>query len=389
MAPSLKGSVSVSIHSIDAGRELGHGVASVKPSAVLVFASVEHDQAALLRGLREIIGEATPIIGCSTQGVTGRGTTIEGGYFAAAVGFGGDFRAAVACVHEAQVQPRASGQRLGASLRQQLPAAKLALLFFDPLAGLDVTEFLSGLAEEVHCPVVGGAASQPWGPMVMTYQYFGSDVFSHGAVALALDGPFEFEVAASHGTEPVGLEHVITRAEGTQILELDSRPAAAVWKESLAVGNTSVSQMATLAIGLPNEAASVPELGEYRVLSPTVFNPDSGGFHVLTSVPAGTRAVLHYRTTSSVLEGTRQMARNLAARIGTRKILGVLGFECGARTEPFLGREATVSENAALQEQLAPSAEWLGMMAWGEVLPLQSGPTVVNYTYPLVCLLAP
>ncbi len=388
MGIALRGTLSRCVRSVDAGRDLGRELAEVSPSAVLVFASVEHDQAALLGGLREVLGPTTRLLGCSAQGVMGRGATLEGGYFAAALGFGGDFTSAIAHVEEAQTASRANGEALGRALRAQLPQAKLAFLFFDPLCGVNVTELLAGFDHTMGCLTVGGGASQPWGPMVKTHQFVGEKVISHGVVALALDGPFVVEIAASHGTEPVGLEHLITRAVGNQIVEFDGRPAAEVWKAAFNTERTSVSQMATLAIGLPNDATSAPELGAYRVLSPTIVDAEGGTISVLATVPEGARAVLHYRSAATVLEGTRAMTGRLLERIAGRRVLGVVGFECGARTEPFLGREATLAENLELQQRLAPDGQWVGLMAWGEVLPLKTGSTVVNYTYPLICFLA-
>lgn len=387
MGIEVKGALSRAVQSLEAGRELGRAVAAVAPSTVLVYASVEHDQAALLRGVEEFVGDAA-VVGCSTQGVMGLGAVIEGGYFAAAVGFGGDFRTGVARACEVQTSPRASGRALAQALVAQVTTPKLALLFFDPLAGVDVSELLAGFGDVLRCPIAGGAASQPWGPMATTYQYFAGEVFSHGAVAIALDGPFEVEVAASHGTESIGLETVITRVEGTQLLEFDSRPATEVWKDLLSVVQTDLSLMATLAVGIPNDGESTRALGEFRVLAPTVFNEQTGGVYVLAAVPQGTTATMHYRSVPTVLEGTRAMGLELKERLAARRVVGVLGFECGARTEPFLGRERTLTENLELQAAVASGAEWLGMMAWGEVLPLEAGPAVVNYTFPLVCLLA-
>jgi hypothetical protein len=386
---SIRSAVSHAVRSRETGHELGtellRKLEGAPLSAVLVYASVEHDQAALLAGLQGVVGAQVKLLGCSAQGVMARGTTLEGGYFAAALALGGALSTATARVDQLQLGTRAKGQALGEALLREVAHPRLVLVFFDPLAGSDLTELLAGLAERVRCPVAGGAASQPWGPLVGTFQYLGTEVFSHGAVALALDGPFALETAASHGTEPVGLEHTVTRTEGTQICEFDGVRASDVWEQALGTSTTAVAQMATLAVGLPNE--SDPELGAYRVLSPMRVDAETGTIGLLASVQPGTRAVLHYRTTESVLGGTRIMGAELASRLRGRQVKAVLAFECGARTEPFLGREATRAENLQLQEAVAPEAEWLGLMAWGEILPLRSGPVAVNYTYPVLCLL--
>jgi small ligand-binding sensory domain FIST len=82
------------------------------------------------------------------------------------------------------------------------------------------------------------------------------------------------------------------------------------------------------------------------------------------------------------------MGGDLAERVGKRHVLAVLGFECGARTSPFLGLKGTNEENIALQAAIAPDAPWLGMLAWGEIAPVGGEPAFHNYTYPLVVLTA-
>jgi hypothetical protein len=390
MAFVAKSVFSLSVNSGDTGRQLGEGLRAglgdAACAAVLVHASVQHDQPALLAGLREAGPPGARVLGCSSQGLMARGATVEGGYFAGALALGGDVMAGVARADDIHLEPRAKGRALGDALRAQVPGPRLVLVYFDPLAGADVSALLAGLHERLPGAIAGGAASQPWGSMVTTYQYEGREVFSRGAVAVALAGAFTVELAASHGTEPIGLERTITRAEGNRLLELDGERAADVWKDAIGTATVEVTQMAALAIGLPNR--DLPELGAYRVLSPALVNHEDGSVLLFTPVEPGTRVMLHSRTVAHVLEGTRTMARDLAARLAGRKVAAVLGFECGARTEPFLGREATRAENLELQERLAPDAAWLGMMAWGEVLALQGGPAVVNYTFPLVCLVA-
>ena len=108
------------------------------------------------------------------------------------------------------------------------------MLFFDPVAGLDASELLAGFSDGLRCPITGAAASQPWTPMATTFQYFGGEVFDHGAVALALDGPFEVVVGASHGTEPIGVQCEVTRHEGTMLLDIYPGPAFS-WPSNLIV----------------------------------------------------------------------------------------------------------------------------------------------------------
>ena len=109
---------------------------------------------------------------------------------------------------------------------------------------------------------------------------------------------------------------------------------------------------------------------------------------VQAAIPEGTKIMLHHRTVPAVTEGTLAMGRDLAARLKGRHPWAVLGFECGARTSPFLGESGTLQENLQLQKIAAPGTPWLGMMAWGEIAPVAGRPAFHNYPYPIVVLAA-
>jgi len=99
--------------------------------------------------------------------------------------------------------------------------------------------------------------------------------------------------------------------------------------------------------------------------------------------------MFHHRTVEEVLQGTTKMAGDLQRRLHGRSPWAVLGFECAARTYPFLGPVNTRAEHKALRAAIAPKAPWLGMMAWGEIGPCLGQTAFHNYTYPLVVLTEP
>jgi hypothetical protein len=172
----------------------------------------------------------------------------------------------------------------------------------------------------------------------------------------------------------------VTRAEGNRIFELDGRPALDVWMEIASSGPPSVDHTAALAIGVP-----IGDNGEYLVRAAFGIDEERRGVIIQTGLAAGTVVMLHHRTVSDILDGTAAMARDLRARLHGKTIHAVLGFECGARTRPFLGQDVTVRENAALQEVLG-GATWLGMLAWGELFPVAGRPEFHNYSYPVLVL---
>lgn len=356
--------------------------------AVIAYATVNHDQPALLRGLRKAVGEHPIIIGCSTQGVTGQRQVIEQGYASGFMAIGGaGVEASSALVSQIQTDTREKGLQLAQGLlKNQSNPPRAVVLLWDPLSGVDVPELVRGLKDEIQAPIIGGAASQPWGPMVQTFQYLGQEVISHGAVAIALGGPFDVHMAHTHGAAQAGIEMMLTRVEGNRILELDGKPALDVWSDMIGGRATnSVDDTAAWAIGVKRDK-NQEDGPKWSVLAAFGFDHDAKAVVLQSSVPEGTVLMFHHRTVEAVLEGAMQMGELLQERLAEKTVRAVLGFECGARTSPFLGPGATTQENASLQECVAPEAAWLGMLAWGELVPVAETSTFCNYTYPIMAL---
>ncbi len=383
--------LSTTADSAQAGRELGEKLRSTSDAIelVLTYLTVNHDQGRYLRGLREVLGEEVAILGCSAQGVVGRGVVREEGYVAGVLGLGGASpRFAVAAVEDIQADPQSKGEALGRALRAQAETTPaVVVLHYDALSGVDPEAFIEGLYRSVKCPIVGGAAAHSFNyrNLQETYQYFGDRVLSRSAVACALSGNLSVEIASCHGCSPVGVELTVTRAEGNVLYELDGRRASDVWEEICGKISEKQNPSSALAIGVP-VASGGP--ADYLVRAGYFVDPTAGSVAIGPAIETGTRIMLYHRTIEDVLGGAREMGRELARRVGDRSVKAVLGFECGARTKPFLGTEATIQENVELQRTIGDEdTAWLGMFPWGEVYPIGGAPTFHNYSYPVVAIL--
>jgi len=382
--------------SLDAGRAVAQGLlAEFGPGglkAVVAYATMNHDQQAVLDGLRTELGEDVLLLGCSVQGVVSNAVLTEDGFAVGAMGFGGaDLQCAAVLEREVQEAPKDKGRRMGQALKRDFQGQpKAVLVYYDPLCGIDVESMLEGLRLEVDCPVVGGAAGQPWGPPRQTFQYWEREVLSHGALALAIGGSFDVEVGICHGTAPVGIASVVTKATGQRIFEIDGRPAVDVWRETTGCAVEDLvhqSHLAAWAVGV--EVTGAGGQVERVIRGAFGFDAETGALILQAPVAEGTRVMLQHRTIEKVLNGTREMAKDLSERLKGRTARAVLGFECAARTFPFLGGTNTRAEHEELRAAVAPDAPWLGMMAWGEVGPAAGRPAFHNYTYPLMVLTEP
>ncbi|HEY8926544.1 MAG TPA: FIST N-terminal domain-containing protein [Polyangia bacterium] len=361
--------------------------------AVLVYATMNHDHAPLLEAFRAELPEDVLVVGTSGQGVVGGDELSEEGMVLGVMGFGGDaLRAATAVERDVQVDSKEKGRAMARSLKEKLGAEpKVIITFYDPLCGIDVESLIAGMRMEVACPIAGAGSGQPWGVPRETVQFMETEVLSHGAVALALNGPFTTEIGLSHGTVSNGIRSVATKTEGNVILEIDGRPAVEVWREVTGCRPDEIidqSHFAIWALGVERTASIGGEEKVDRVIRGAFgIEPQSGGIILQAAVPEGTGIMFHHRTAEEVLQGTTKMANELQRRLHGRSPWAVLGFECAARTYPFLGPVNTRAEHKALRAAIGPKAPWLGMMAWGEIGPCLGQTAFHNYTYPLVTFL--
>jgi hypothetical protein len=378
---------SFAVNSFETGAELARKIRDAfgdrQLAMIVAYSTVNHDQSAFLNGVREIAGPEVRVIGCSGQGVMSRGAVVEDGYAAGAMGLGGEsLHASAGHVVEFQVDSGAKGRALGRALVDAARGPlRAVVVHYDPLCGADVEVFLKALYEEVRCPIVGGAAAEFWGPMLQTFQYVDNQALSSGAVAAGLSGSFTIETDICHGTSPVGIEMTVTKADANKVLEFDGRPALEVWQEFCSEAPEHIDHSGAIGIGLPTRDPDV-----YLVRCAFGVDKERQGVIFQAGIPVGSRVMFNHRTINGALDGTAAMGKRLAERLSGKTIRAVLGFECGARTKPFLGKDLTLKENLAFQAGFAPDAEWLGMLAWGEVSLFDGTPGFVNFSYPVLAL---
>jgi hypothetical protein len=373
-------------------RTIAQGFEPQQLKVVILYATVNYDQPALLRGVREAIGPGPLVVGCSAQGVMGNGVVDEGGLCVGGMGLGGEgLRVSAARVDAVQTDTEGKGRELARALKKDLGATpKLTILLYDPLCGVDVNELLAGIRHDNTSLIVGAAAGQPAGPSAGTYQYLGVDAFDKGALALGIDGTFSVDVGVSHGTTPTGVAMTLTRAQGNKLIELEGRRALDVWLESVGSSENEIYNQdysSGLALGIERRIShNGREETVYLIRAAFGFDREQGSIAVQAAIPEGSKIMFHHRTIQVVKGGALAMGRDLAARLAGRRPWAVLGFECGARTSPFLGKAETLDENLILQKTVAPQAPWLGLIGWGEIAPCGGVPEFHNYTYPLVVL---
>lgn len=211
--------------------DLGHE----PPALIFVFATPRYDLQALIAGIRSVTNEAQ-LVGCTTSGeiVNGEYLGFGGGVAVMAIS-AGSYRFGLASAANVKGQLDAMGQHLAReskALAGGSPHAAVMLLV-DCLAG-DLQELFRGVYRITgpKVTITGGAAGDEL-KFIRTFVFHDDQVIESGAVALWIASDHPIPVITRHGWEPIGIPLLVTRAEGTEIIELGGKPAALAYEEQL------------------------------------------------------------------------------------------------------------------------------------------------------------
>ena len=380
------------IDSTAAGREAARaalaGLHGATPAVALVFASADHDHAALLAAIQADL-PGVPLVGCSGEGVIADDESNEALAAAAVMAIASTrVRFETFLFDDYARDPEGAARALAAQVNAAGLDARCLCVMPDGLRG-NCTQLLHTLHElvEVPMPIVGGAAADAM-TFDATYQYGAGRVVSGGLAALLISGPVDVEVAVSHGCSPVGLERSVTRAADGWIQEIDGQPAWDLFREYLGDGadDLNAEGIVHLCIGerLVHGAAEYDPL---VIRTPLQLDKATGALFFPGGGLTEGRAI---QLTRRDPEKIRASARDTAARVqGThpgRVPDAVLQFDCAGRGRILWGGCASGEIVAPLRRRLGAAAPWIGFHTYGEIAPIAGQPYYHNYTVALCAL---
>ncbi len=338
-------------------------LAGEKPALVLVFTSPRYDPEVLLAGIRSVTGEA-PLVGA-----TGSGEIVHGEYLGFGQGVGvmaltaGAYRFGIASGSHiradldqaAQTITRASREAAGES-----PHAAV-LLLTDSMLG-DLQQFVQGVYR-IAGPKVAlvGAGAGDEQKFVRTLVFHDGRVVEEGAVVVWIASEHPMQVVTQHGWRPIGVPLIVTRVAGTEIVELNGRPAAEAYEEQLGLspGQLSPEEFWGTSIRHPFGLIQPDNSTVIRVAR---AKTPQGTLRIQGCVPPTGSAV-------QVMDGSADSLMAISDRVIAEslrvnpKAAVVLTFSCAARAMIFGSR---VAEEARLMQNAAGRAQTFGFYCCAE-----------------------
>jgi len=359
-----------------------------KPALVLVFATADYEQTALLAAIRECTGDA-PLAGCSGTGIITQEGSDEGGHAVGVLALAGaGVRAASVLAREGTADPVACGRDLAQKLcAHDLSAARLVLLFAEGLT-LNCAQVLAGLRETLGlpCAVVGAAAADAF-TFDRTFQYCDGEAASNAVAAVVLSGDLRAEIEVSHGCDAIGLEQTITRAEGGWVHEIGGQPAWTFFKDYLDDDSAGLDALKIAFLCLAERLPSSlhDEYGEFIIRVPLELNAATGALFFAGDLRTGARVHLALRNAGHICARAVESAGRILSRRSDRPAL-MLQFDCVGRGQLLFSDRTTEQLIDPVQRLFGKELPWLGLHTYGEIAPIGGQAYFHNFTVALCAL---
>ena len=354
----------------------------------LLFASADFapDYADLAAEARRLTG-ARVLIGCSGQGVIGPGREIEDEAAIALVAFslpGAELHPLP--LDQADIADDAAAD--DAIERAGIAPADVAawLVFADPFT-LDPERLLTVLSGvNPAAPLVGGLASED-PRRQSTHLFLDGEVLNHGAVALALGGPYEVRTVVSQGCEPIGDVWTITAAEGNVIETIGMRRALDVLMESIHAlpSEKQARARGNVFVGLAmDEYRDEFGRGDFLIRNLMGVDQERGVIAVSAQPRVGQTLQFQLRDPAAADEDLIALLSQMKAGFGDQQPIGALLCSCNGRGAGLFG--APDHDARVLSEQLGPLPV-AGFFCNGEIGPIGGKPFLHGFTASIALIL--
>ena len=334
-----------------------------KPALVLVFTMPHYNLAQLLAGIRSVTGSV------QLAGATSSGEMIGANY----MGFGagvtvmamtaGPYRFGIASAAHIHGDLDRSGQKIARESKAEAgPSPHSAvILLADCLAG-NLQQLFQGVYKITgpKTAIVGGLAGDEL-QFKATFVFHNDQVIAQGAVAVWIASEKPLHVTIRHGWEPVGVPLLVTRAEGTEIMELGGRPASEAYEEQLGVPPGKLTEANFWDTSMYHPLGILQMDGSSIIRVARTKTPQ-GSLLIQGCVPPAGGAV-------QVMESSEESLLAVADEVGRDALLRnpeaavIIAFSCAMRAR--LLKDKTPQEAAQLQTAAGEAAVF-GMYCCGE-----------------------
>lgn len=333
------------------------------PALVIVYTSLRYNLPQLIATIRSITGNALLI------GSTSSGEIVQGQHLDIGAGVGvlamtaGSYRFGAASASMVRDDLTNAGRVVARESKKMAGPSQYAavVLLADAMLG-NLQELVQGVYRVTgpKVSIVGGAAGDDQ-KFICPYVFHNDQVLKDGVVALWIASDHALPVVTQHGWKPIGVPMLVTRAEGTQIVELGGRPAAQAYEEQLGLPAGELKPDRFWGTSILHPFGLLQSDGT-TVIRVARSKNEQGTLNIQGCVPPAGSAVQvmsgNADTLLSVVEDVAISSLNPLPEAGV-----LLAFSCAARAMIFRERK---SEEAQKLQKAAGEVPTFGIYCCGE-----------------------
>jgi class 3 adenylate cyclase len=361
-----------------AGREAAGAALAANPGArlALAFGSIEYDQAALVAGLRDGLGDL-PLVGASSFAEMSTGAFGMDSVVVTALS--GQFGLASASARYGDA-PAGAARGVAATALERLGGGgrfDAAILFCAAELG-HATAVLEAVKEVLGPGALvfgGGAGSRNTGPgsFSPSHVYFDGDLVEAGLVLLLLrldDPDLVVTTSVEHGIQPISVPRTCTRARDHYVYEVDGESIFAMYEKYI---GQRIEDVGAFIFTYP-VLCQVPGQAHTLVRIPYFIERDRGRIGFYPVVPMeGQQMSLAHSSRNEIVRACRESAFRTRVALGDRQPRLVLAVSCEAR-RMLLGTRASL-EVETVEEVFERKVPLIGFYSSVEIAPADAAPS--------------
>jgi methyl-accepting chemotaxis protein len=312
------------------------GLGGAQPVFATVFASTAQPLSDLMPKLAEAMPDVT-LLGASTAGEVHGQSDAQSS--ATMVAFAGDFKAfaGIGSGLAGDVERAIRGALEGMPTEVEGYPHRAAIMMIDGLSFKgEEAALTASMLLGPNVPLAGGSAGDDL-QMQATWVGAGPRAAKDGVAILQVFAKTPIAVGVAHGHKPLPTTGTVTRASGPIVHEIDGKPA---WQAYVEGTRAAAAADGIDASKLNGPAETIDYFaryetgfsvgGDYKVRASLVRNPDDS-LSFVCDMPEGTQFSYMHSSPEEQVRGAREAALQARAKLGGRKPLAALVFDCACR----------------------------------------------------------
>ena len=352
----------------EAARTAVEKLGGQKPAILFAYSSIQYDQEAVLKGVREVAGDILVVGGSAAGEITSWNTVFDG---VNAMAIASDSIRFVAGIGEGVSKDSfEAGAKAAKAVVEKAGGQKPNLFVMLPDGmtgnGAAIVDGVKSVLGE-NAAIIGGSLGDDY-RFQKTFEYYQDQVLTDVVVGVGLYGKFSYGFGIKHGWEPVGLPLKVTKAEGAVLKEVDGKPALNVYeeyfgKDAAELVKEPLARMAyTYPIGMAVEGSD-----ELLIRDPVIANA-KGEISMAAAIPQGTTIRLMIGDRDKAIAAAKEAAHVAVNQLEGSEPAFVLMFNCMARNK-LLGVRCH-EENQTVLGVIGKDVPMIGFYTYGEQGPL-------------------